>query len=70
MPSIMNKKSKTREYIPDIDDDGSLCEFCGEVFEVCECRIGEECGRWNNGRLMPYCAKAGSEECDFECPYS
>lgn len=30
---------------------------------------GEECGRWNNGRLMPHCRKAGSEECDWECPY-
>ena len=31
---------------------------------------GEECGRWDNGRLGRYCTKAGSEECDFECPYS
>jgi len=30
---------------------------------------GEECGRWNNGRLGRLCTKAGSEECDFECPY-
>lgn len=30
---------------------------------------GEECGRWRNGRLSQYCLKAGSEECDFECPY-
>lgn len=30
---------------------------------------GEECGRWRNGRLGQYCAKAGTEECDFECPY-
>ena len=30
---------------------------------------GEECGRWSNGRLTRYCAKAGSEECEFECPY-
>ena len=30
---------------------------------------GEECGRWRNGRLSQYCTKAGSEECDFECPY-
>ena len=31
---------------------------------------GEDCGRWDNGRLMPQCRKAGSEECDWECPYS
>lgn len=30
---------------------------------------GEECGRWSNGHLERFCAKAGSEECDFECPY-
>lgn len=30
---------------------------------------GEECGRWSNGRLTRSCSKAGSEECDFECPY-
>lgn len=30
---------------------------------------GEECGRWINGRLSKSCSKAGSEECDFECPY-
>lgn len=28
----------------------------------------EECGRWNNGRLSHQCRKAGSEECDWECP--
>ena len=33
---------------------------------------GEECGRWNNGRLMSYyhCRQAGTEFCDWECPYS
>jgi hypothetical protein len=30
---------------------------------------GEDCGRWSNGRLTESCSKAGSEECDFECPY-
>jgi hypothetical protein len=30
---------------------------------------GEECGRWANGCLTEFCSKAGSEECDFECPY-
>lgn len=30
---------------------------------------GDECGRWRNGRLARYCTKAGTEECDFECPY-
>lgn len=30
---------------------------------------GAECGRWRNGRLSSQCLKAGSEECDWECPY-
>lgn len=30
---------------------------------------GEECGRWDNGRLTHSCSKAGSEECDFICPH-
>ncbi|MEM8975570.1 MAG: hypothetical protein AAGD43_26190 [Pseudomonadota bacterium] len=28
----------------------------------------QECGRWANGALLPSCRKAGSEECDWECP--
>lgn len=27
-----------------------------------------ECERWDNGRLSQQCRKAGSEECDWECP--
>lgn len=27
-----------------------------------------ECGRWMDGRLMAQCLKAGSEECDWDCP--
>ena len=30
---------------------------------------GAECGRWSNGQLTGSCGKAGTEECDFECPY-
>ena len=30
---------------------------------------GDECGRWIDGRLSRSCMKAGSEGCDFECPY-
>src|ERR1700754_2649709 len=26
----------------------------------------EDCGRWDNGRLMKQCRKVGSEECDWE----
>lgn len=34
---------------------------------------GEECGRWDQnakGGMSPYCRLAGTEFCDWECPYS
>lgn len=32
---------------------------------------GTECGAWFNGRFSYYeCTKAGSEECDWDCPYA
>lgn len=55
---------------PEADFDAEGCLDCGEPWEMCECRAGEECGRWRNGRLTSQCMKAGSEECDFECPYN
>lgn len=57
--------------------------FCPNCDSVCDCDESEnppqacdhqcghddedlfDCGRDRRG----YCAKAGSEECDFECPY-
>lgn len=53
----------------DEDPTEGLCPDCGQGPYVCECHVGEECGRWRNGRLSSHCTKAGSEECDFECPY-
>lgn len=29
----------------------------------------QDCGRWSNGRLTKSCSQAGTEQCDFECPY-
>jgi hypothetical protein len=40
------------------DDDGDDEEY----------DMSEDCGRWGNGRLLKQCRKAGSEECDWECP--
>lgn len=54
----------------DDDQDEAHCFDCGELHDMCECHIGDECGRWRNGRLSDSCSKAGSEECDFECPYN
>ena len=52
------------------DEDEGLCLDCQLPHDECECHIGAECGRWRNGVLSSSCSKAGSEECDFECPHS
>ena len=46
-------------------------EFLDEEIEDDESDAGEECGRWRNGRLGPWtdCLMAGTEFCDFDCPY-
>lgn len=31
---------------------------------------GAECGRWINGKLGKSCTLAGTEFCDWDCPYS
>lgn len=51
------------------DGDPAECPECGQSWDACECQAGAECGRWRNGQLSASCAKAGSEECDFECPH-
>ena len=58
-----------RDIDEQTDDGDELCPSCDQTWDQCECRAGEECGRWDNGRLTQRCSKAGSEECDFECPY-
>lgn len=50
-------------------DDFDYCDDRDE-FEEDGDDFGAECGRWRNGRLAAQCLKAGSEECDWECPYS
>ncbi|TCQ82590.1 hypothetical protein EDF68_101981 [Ochrobactrum sp. BH3] len=32
--------------------------------------VGDDCGRWRNGKLTFHCTMAGTEFCDWECPYS
>lgn len=56
------------DELDDGDDDGT-CWDCGQIHDICECHVGDDCGRWRNGSLSSNCMKAGSEECDFECPY-
>jgi hypothetical protein len=56
------------------------CSDCGRFHCICfdpfeddepfEYDPGEDCGRWDNGRLGPHCTMAGTEFCDWECPYS
>jgi len=56
-------------FDPEEPDGDTHCFDCGRIHDTCECHVGEECGRWRNGSLSRSCSKAGSEECDFECPY-
>ena len=50
------------DYYCGPDDDTDLCDCCGESWE--QCRNNFDCGLMPNGQ----CLKAGSEECDWECP--
>lgn len=50
-----------------LDDDG-ICPDCAEIWDLCECELHAQCGRWINGRLGRACTLAGTEFCDFECP--
>jgi hypothetical protein len=48
------------DFGPDDSDDGPF-----------EDDDGAECGAWFNGQFdYSSCAKAGSEECDWKCPFS
>ena len=60
----------TERIEPLTEDEDDVCWECDMPHDQCECHVGAECGRWDNGRLGKCCHKAGSEECDFECPYS
>lgn len=56
--------------LDDLDDPAdAVCIDCGKLHDICECHVGDDCGRWRNGNLSSSCLKAGSEECDFECPH-
>lgn len=62
------------EYEPLDDDDPDICEYCGQGPEDCHCHDGDDCGRLDQNApfgMLPVgmCHKAGTEECDFECPY-
>lgn len=46
------------------EDDGGLCDCCGESWE--QCRNNFDCGMLPDGT----CMLAGTEECDWDCPNS
>jgi hypothetical protein len=56
--------------------DYSECPDCG--FEVCQCdRLDDIGDHWEDAMMncglvgnTGLCTKAGSEECDWECPFS
>lgn len=61
----MTENPDNGHYDPAIDD-----EYDPDDYDP-----GEECGRWDQGAkggMLPYyyCRQAGTEFCDWECPYS
>jgi hypothetical protein len=68
---VDDKGNVISEEPDDFDDDEHDYADDLEDEELSDEEIaGEECGRWINGRLGKYCSKAGTEECDWICPYS
>jgi hypothetical protein len=65
-----NRSAMSTETAVDdwLRDDELTCPDCDMAWDECECNLGNNCGRWRNGLLVDSCMKAGSEECDFECP--
>jgi hypothetical protein len=68
--------ASAREVAGQEDD---RCPDCGFLSCICfddedqpedEYDPSEECGRWINGRLDGSCTLAGTEFCDWDCPYS
>lgn len=53
-PSAADFQDETGNWLPPIDEED----------------YGGECGRWHNGRLRQECSMAGTEFCDWDCPYS
>lgn len=46
------------------DDDATRDDWLSEDED-----LYADCGRWSNGRLGSSCSMAGTEFCDWECPY-
>lgn len=68
-PPLSEEALDCLDYGGDEDPTAELCPDCDLGPYECRCHEGDDCGRWRNGRLSAHCMKAGSEECDFECPY-
>lgn len=52
----------------DMDYCPNELDFDNEYDDEEESDGSEDCGRWRDGELSYQCSKAGSEECDWECP--
>lgn len=61
-PENLPPASTPPEYFDDLGEDDDD-ETVGGFTEA-------DCGRWRDGRLGQQCSLAGTEECDWECPYS
>jgi hypothetical protein len=69
MNAAERRNEMTAKYDPlmdyyDDDSGGEICDACGLHVEDCGC---DDCGL---NVLTGQCCKAGTEECDWDCPHS
>jgi lambda family phage portal protein len=67
-PNESKRRSKDRT-MPMPDDFNPNMPEPPEEYDGEDEDPGADCGHWSNGRLTKSCALAGTEFCDFECPY-
>jgi hypothetical protein len=63
----MERRMSDAAWLSPDDDDDPMGDSDGEDASD----SGDECGRWRNGVLgsFRYCLQAGTEFCQFECPF-
>jgi hypothetical protein len=61
-------RPKTRDFQMS-DEDDYLLDCVYDELDEDDYDPGEDCGRWINCKLTRSCSLAGTEFCDFECPY-
>jgi hypothetical protein len=64
----MTARTPDKDDMPESDHDDPMGD---PTWDDEDYDAGEECGRWRNGKLVAvyWCSQAGTEFCDFDCPY-